>query len=135
MLMHPLIKFPIRQGKQFFGVTRLGNITSNFVLYFKSCITSRLSTKYMYTCSISTFFNNNFLLIMIIIHCTCKCYRILFYFIKVFIKFIKAFIKIVKVVYNNELRESALYEDWILPCWHPICMKIFNTFYANEITI
>lgn len=48
---------------------------------------------------------------MIIIYCICKCYRILFYFIKVFIKFIKVFIKIVKVVYNNELRELVLYED------------------------
>lgn len=133
--MHPLIKFPIRQGKQFFVVTRLGNITSNFVLYFKSCITSRHVPSTCTHALYQLFFNNNFLLIMIIIHCTCKCYRILFYFIKVFIKFIKAFIKIVKVVYNNELRESALYEDWILPCWHPICMKIFNTFYANEIVI
>ena len=111
-------------------ISRWCNI--NFVLYFKSCITSCLST--MYTCCISTFFNNNFLLIMIIIHANVTEFYI-YFIVKVFIKFIKAFIRIVKVVYNNELRESALYEDWILPCWHPICMKIFTTFYANEIVI
>jgi len=34
-----------------------------------------------------------------------------------------------------ELRESALYEDYVLPCWHPICMWIFIYNYGKKVVI
>ena len=39
-----------------------------------------------------------------------------------FIKLVKEFFRIVNVVYICELRGSALHEDYVLPCWHPICL-------------